>query len=130
MRVRPLCCSAQTRLPGSHARAVINAVIAVLLCQSVKHVSFHIRNTHCRSSRSHAIFTITVEQRRRQLVRPASAQPRAAGARRAVEGGRERGSDGSESLGESDSEESDDDEDDEAHGGEDEYLIAKVWRRY
>lgn len=29
----------------------------------------------CRSSRSHAIFTITVEQRRRQMVRPASAPP-------------------------------------------------------
>lgn len=75
----------------------------------------------CRSSRSHAIFTITLEQRKRHIVRPASAPP-------AVEytpGGSTlpppcANSDTSE--GESTEEE----DEEELEGAGDDYLIAKV----
>ena len=66
----------------------------------------------CRSSRSHAIFTISLEQRRRQMMRPASAPPSMG----CTPGGNNDSSD-------SDSSESEEEPDDAG----DEYLIAKVW---
>lgn len=73
----------------------------------------------CRSSRSHAIFTITLEQRRRQLVRPASAPP----AVQYTPGGTAITA-GSSDSSEAESSEEEDEEELEAAG--DEYLIAKV----
>jgi hypothetical protein len=74
----------------------------------------------CRSSRSHAIFTITLEQRKRNMVRPASAPP-------AVEY-TPGGSALPPACGNSDSSEgeSTEEEDEEEECTGDDYLIAKV----
>lgn len=59
-------CSRLQAAPYPSTLAAVKVVIVKLIaCHAVAR----------RSSRSHAIFTITLEQRRRQLVRPASAPP-------------------------------------------------------
>eukprot|EP00775_Hariotina_reticulata_P005026 gene5026-5268_t len=73
-------------------------------------------NMNNRSSRSHAIFTITLEQRRRQVMRPASAPP----AMGCTPGG-------TDTMGNNDSSDSESSEsEEEPDDAGDDYLIAKM----